>query len=193
MCSSVGIQPKFIIIDKSLLVTILTHCAAQPIIKHDCSRILSAQYTCTVLIKKFYFHKLKKINLESFHGKVGLKLRERFCCRACNLALGPPILSPHAIFSNNHLSISPLFLRIPVSLSLLPLFPQLLGTHCHPLSLFYLNMIIFILLYHDCLSSCSSIFFSQSGRKVKTMPGKVGMNLSPYHPHFLLLLACLIK
>lgn len=148
-----------------------------------------------ILVKKFYFPKFKKkiyIYFETDCVKVGLKLTEGFCSVICpsHLLLFPP---PHAIFSNNHISISPLFLWIPISFSFLLLFPQLLGTYCHPLSPLSEYDHFHTPLPWLPFPSCSNIFSSQSGRRVKAMPGKVGINLSPYHPYFLLLLARLIK
>lgn len=147
-----------------------------------------------ILIKKFYFPKFKKnkyIYFESWLCESWIKTYRGVLL--CNLPLTPPTLSPHAIFSHNHISISPLFLWIPISFSFLPLFPQLLGTYCHPLSPLSEYDHFHTPLPWLPFPSCSNIFSSQSGRRVKAMPGKVGINLSPYHPYFLLLLARLIK
>lgn len=55
----------------------------------------------------------------------------------------------------------------------------------------------FILMYCNLkpnfVSTPSNTISSQSGIRVRAMPGGVGINLLPYHSSFLLLPACLIK
>lgn len=82
-----------------------------------------------------------------------------------------------------------------MSVSLLHCLPQLLATHRHTLSLLYLNLTTSHLCFNlpPAPPSSFNTIFSQSGVRVKAMPGEIGINLSPYHSCFLLLPACLIK
>lgn len=109
----------------------------------------------------------------------------------------PPVSSHHHLlttFLSHLLFVSfpchspchPIFLCSLALLVALPLSP-LISESDHYFILLYCN------LKPNSVSTPSNTISSQSGIRVKAMPGGVGINLSPYHSCFLLLLACLIK